>query len=1312
MKRTILFLWTFILLAVSLLSTALPLQAAIPQKERAALIAFYNKIENPALLDFSWKKPPLHEDGFSLPGTEGNWHSVTVRDNHVQMIYLDEYDWLSGTLAGELADLDYLEILVISENTFEGNIPPEFGNFKRLEVLNLYFNNFTGDIPPELGNITTLKALNLGANRLSGEIPPTLFSQMTQLESIFLETNKLTGPIPARWKHLSGLRALDLGYNKLTGTIPPEIGANKELVYLALGRNHLEGTIPKEIFNATKLERLELHENKLSGAIPGNIGNLTELGFFLCFGNMLRGEIPPSIVNTNLVQLHTFYLYKNALYCTDPTALPFVRNASLHSLSFQTLAPTEVAATPSSGSTVELSWKNIVYQSGDGGYRVHVGTKSGGPYQYVGMTPDKSTSSYLVAGLNPGQTYYFVVSTQTEPVFENQNTVESDYSEEVSAKAGSGSGGQYYSLSVKSSPKPDFNITASPKDANGNDGGVTDFALVYEEGTEVTLTAPNKANGQTFVRWNVNGTSDTNQTVTVTMNSDQTATAVYEGGDDVRTLSVQSSPIAIAGISVSPKDKNGNTDGTTKFTRYYDDGTSVTVTAPSTYSGYNFVTWTVDGTNNASRTVTVTMDANHSLVAYYSTKPAVTYSLNVKSTPATGAYIGVSKLDENLQSGGNTDFSRKYGEGTAVSLTAPAIHQAKLFSHWTVNGNALSNRTVTITMNSNRTVTAVYDKDAAKYTLKVQSSPVTGVTISALADIDGKGSGETNFTRTYYEQSTAVLGAPAKFDDKAFSYWKIDGAINKDRNISIAMDANHKAVAYYEELPPAQLSLNRSRVNFGCMERTRPTGSEELRVNIHGRQDVCWNLETSGEEWLTVGPVSGCGSGNVSISVDASGLSAGTYRSTLTVSAADAVNGPQTATVTLNIYSGGTKQPIGQMATPTEDKTYSGSIAVTGWVVDDMGVEYVNIFGKIGNGASFFIGKALFVEGARPDIEDAYPDYPGSSRAGWGYMLLTHFLPNGGNGEITLMAYAKDTEGHKVLLGSKRITCDNANSTLPFGAIDTPAQGGTASSSSYANHGWVLTPMPNHIPSGGSAIGVYVDSIKQGSATYGIARPDIADLLPGYAGSEAAGAVFTLDTTAFDEGVHSIFWIATDNAGNSAGIGSRFFTVEGSGSTTGLSHPTPPALSGARAGTAATFHHGLAALSPRAISREALPAQTAVAMTTGFGPLASAPEPGLYYPDADGTITLEANPMTPLALELFPGETTSGQTGAPAYCTGFMRVNGDFRALPAGSALDRTTGTFQWIPGPGFVGTYRLMFAYQAPDGQMLRKSILLNIIP
>src|SRR4029078_5891851 len=104
-----------------------------------------------------------------------------------------------------------------------------------------------------------------------------------------------------------------------------------------------------------------------------------------------------------------------------------------------------------------------------------------------------------------------------------------------------------------------------------------------------------------------------------------------------------------------------------------------------------------------------------------------------------------------------------------------------------------------------------------------------------------------------------------------------------------------------------------------------------------------------------------------------------------------------------------------------------------------------------------FVGFASMVTGARPDIETIYANYPLKTRAGWGYLLLTRGVIWDGKGPFKLYAIAKDAEGHLTQLGATTVSINNAAATEPFGAIDTPGQGTTATGM-YPNTGWVLTP--------------------------------------------------------------------------------------------------------------------------------------------------------------------------------------------------------------------------------------------------------------
>lgn len=288
--------------------------------------------------------------------------------------------------------------------------------------------------------------------------------------------------------------------------------------------------------------------------------------------------------------------------------------------------------------------------------------------------------------------------------------------------------------------------------------------------------------------------------------------------------------------------------------------------------------------------------------------------------------------------------------------------------------------------------------------------------------------------------------------------------------------------------------------------------------------------------WARVSTTDGEGNATITIEVDPSDLPM-PRTATLTI-------GGQLVTVTQAGWV--TQPPFGAFETPQDGAPVSGSVAVTGWALDDAGVARVAIYRDPVAGESdalVYVGDATFVEGTRPDVQAFLPDAPFASRAGWGLMVLTNALPNGGNGTFRLHAYAEDVEGNQTLLGTHTIFVDNASSGLPFGAIDTPGQGETVSGT-IVNWGWALTPGSGFtIPTDGSTIDVVIDGVVVGHPRYGLFRADIAALFPGYTNSDGAVGYFKIDTTTLSNGMHTMAWVVRDSAGRAAGIGSRFFHV-------------------------------------------------------------------------------------------------------------------------------------------------------------------------
>jgi Leucine-rich repeat (LRR) protein len=383
--------------------------------------------------------------------------------------------------------------------------------------------------------------------------------------------------------------------------------------------------------------------------------------------------------------------------------------------------------------------------------------------------------------------------------------------------------------------------------------------------------------------------------------------------------------------------------------------------------------------------------------------------------------------------------------------------------------------------------------------------------------------------------------------------------------------------------------------------------------------------------------------------------------------------------------------PFGSFDTPVDGSSVASSIAVTGWALDESGVTSVKIY-REQDSQLIYIGDALFVEGARPDVAGTYSDYPNNTKAGWGYMLLTNFLPNSGNGTFVLHAIASNAFGKTVTLGTKTITCDNANAVKPFGAIDTPTQGGTASGSSFVNWGWALTPQPNSIPADGSSIDVWVDGVKIGNPAYNVYRSDIASLFPGYANSNGAIGYFYLDTTAYANGVHTIQWTAKDSGGNSDGIGSRYFSIQNTG--------------GARASStasAANSKQETSGIGIDALKDLPIDYSTAVRIRKGF---VKDIEPVEIYPDMEGLTNVEIKEMERIELDF------STSTSDFSQISGYMKVGDKLCPLPVGSTLAAGERKFYWQPGPGFIGEYRFVFIEKEQNTDISRKIIVVKIVP
>lgn len=62
--------------------------------------------------------------------------------------------------------------------------------------------------------------------------------------------------------------------------------------------------------------------------------------------------------------------------------------------------------------------------------------------------------------------------------------------------------------------------------------------------------------------------------------------------------------------------------------------------------------------------------------------------------------------------------------------------------------------------------------------------------------------------------------------------------------------------------------------------------------------------------------------------------------------------------------------------------------------------------------------------------------------------------------------------------------------------------------------------------------------------------------------------------------------------------------------------------------------------------------------------------------------------------------------------TGYIIIGNRLRSLPIGSTLDSENSKFYWMPGPGFIGEYELVFIKSEIPGVQKKISVKVTIKP
>jgi hypothetical protein len=110
--------------------------------------------------------------------------------------------------------------------------------------------------------------------------------------------------------------------------------------------------------------------------------------------------------------------------------------------------------------------------------------------------------------------------------------------------------------------------------------------------------------------------------------------------------------------------------------------------------------------------------------------------------------------------------------------------------------------------------------------------------------------------------------------------------------------------------PPSEIWVSPQGMSFTAKTGKNPP-AQTLRIKNSGSGTLAYDLTTSAS-WLNVSPESGTSSGEEkshTVSIASSSLAEGTYEGTITISAPDASNSPQTVIVNLDVSSAPTPPP-------------------------------------------------------------------------------------------------------------------------------------------------------------------------------------------------------------------------------------------------------------------------------------------------------------------------------------------------------------------------------------------------------------------
>jgi hypothetical protein len=303
-------------------------------------------------------------------------------------------------------------------------------------------------------------------------------------------------------------------------------------------------------------------------------------------------------------------------------------------------------------------------------------------------------------------------------------------------------------------------------------------------------------------------------------------------------------------------------------------------------------------------------------VAVSSSGTAFSYSISssaawLSATPASGntpGNVSVSVNPSGLAAGtysgnvtitasGTSNSPKTVPVTLTVTAATPSISASPASLSFSFQTGGATPAPQTLTVSSSGTAFTYSIATSASWLMASPSSGTTPGSVSVSVNPSGLAAGT-------YNGNVSITAS---------------GTSNSPKTVPVTLTVT-TATAPTIGLSPANLSFNFT---------TGGATPSSQNVSVTGSSAVGFTVASSAA-WLTVTPASGTTPGTLSVGINSSGLAAGTYNGTVTVTAASASNSPQKVGVTLVVSSGNTGNPSLTISPGTVSFTYAQGTTTSG----------------------------------------------------------------------------------------------------------------------------------------------------------------------------------------------------------------------------------------------------------------------------------------------------------------------------------------------------------------------------------------------